>query len=193
MQEEIEKCCRRHVLPGCVWDWSRPTLWLLQREILGADWCLVARRLGHLGRGRHCCRRIRSRVTGMVRKVQERAFIHISIISHTRFYNFTPHCFFVFYCSSTETTLRKKDCQCIIYTVVSLRLNRAWLIHLKAEVTLCFLLVNHFLNKKTTATASLSHHMWGVHSFNPETNVCFNVNHFWGNNHKLQFWTLFRM
>lgn len=60
-----------HVLPGCVWDWSRPTLWLLQREILRADWCLVARRLGHLGRGRHCCRGTWSRVTAMVKKVQE--------------------------------------------------------------------------------------------------------------------------
>lgn len=60
-----------HVLPGCVWDWSHPTLWLLQTEILRADWCLVARRLGHLGRGRHCCREIWSRVTGMVGKVRE--------------------------------------------------------------------------------------------------------------------------
>lgn len=42
------------VLPGCVWDWSHPTLWLLLREILRADWCLVARRLGHLERGRQC-------------------------------------------------------------------------------------------------------------------------------------------
>lgn len=58
------------VLPGCVWDWSRPTLWLLLREILRADWCLVARRLGHLGKGRHCWGRILIWVTGMGRKVQ---------------------------------------------------------------------------------------------------------------------------
>lgn len=57
-------------LPGCVWDWSHPTLWLLLREILRADWCLVARRLGHLGRGRHCWGRILIWVTGMARKVQ---------------------------------------------------------------------------------------------------------------------------
>lgn len=42
------------VLPGCVWDWSHPTLWLLRTEIPRADWCLVARRLGHLGRRRRC-------------------------------------------------------------------------------------------------------------------------------------------
>lgn len=69
------------MLPGCVWDWSRPTLWLLLREILRADWCLVARRLGHLGRGRHCCRRILIWVTGMVRKVQES--IHSDINNST--------------------------------------------------------------------------------------------------------------
>lgn len=69
------------MLPGCVWDWSRPTLWLLPREILRADWCLVARRLGHLGRGRHCCGRILIWVTGMVRKVQES--IHSDINNST--------------------------------------------------------------------------------------------------------------
>lgn len=58
------------VLPGCVWDWSHPTLWLLLREILRADWCLVARRLGHLGRGRHCWGRILIWVKEMDRKVQ---------------------------------------------------------------------------------------------------------------------------
>lgn len=58
------------VLPGCVWDWSHPTLWLLLREIPRADWCLVARRLGHLGRGRHCWGRILIWVTAMGRKVQ---------------------------------------------------------------------------------------------------------------------------
>lgn len=69
----IQKCplVLSHVLPGCVWDWSHPTLWLLQTEILRADWCLVARRLGHLGRGRRCCREIWSWVTGMVGRVQE--------------------------------------------------------------------------------------------------------------------------
>lgn len=58
------------VLPGCVWDWSHPTLWLLLREIPRADWCLVARRLGHLGRGRHCWGRILIWVTATDRKVQ---------------------------------------------------------------------------------------------------------------------------
>lgn len=84
------KKCLRRLLPGCVWDWSNPTPWLLQREILRADWCLVARRLDHLGRGRHCCRRILNLSYWYVRKFQDGIHSHINntTVSWTRFYGF---------------------------------------------------------------------------------------------------------
>lgn len=70
MEEKLQKAVSC-VVPGCVWDWSRPTLWLLRREILCADWCLVARRQSHLGRSRHCCRWIWSWVIRMEQQGSE--------------------------------------------------------------------------------------------------------------------------
>lgn len=110
-----------HVLPGCVWDWSHPTPWLLQREISGADWCLVARRLAHLGKGRQCCRGIWSCVTRMLQE-RQRESIHVSITTKChRITNFLwKHQVFntllqIIYCSMQTDWVELKGHKCIIY------------------------------------------------------------------------------
>lgn len=70
-----------------MWDWSRPTLWLLQKEILRADWRLVARRLGDLVRAVTAAEGYKEESQHVLMEVMDTHFIHTShlITPHSTF------------------------------------------------------------------------------------------------------------